>query len=209
MPPAIHVRWLPGLADYAATVAAMQDFTARRDAGTADEMWLLEHPPVYTLGLAGRPEHVLAPGAIPVVRTDRGGQVTYHGPGQLVAYTLIDLRRAGLSVRGLVLALEDAVIRTVAGWGISAAGRRDAPGVYVDGAKLASLGLRVRRGGSYHGLALNVAMDLAPFGRIDPCGHRGQAVTDLASLGVRRGVQDVGEALAAQLPASLARLRGG
>jgi lipoyl(octanoyl) transferase len=208
MPPAIRARWLPGLADYAATVAAMQDLTARRDADTADEVWLLEHPPVFTLGLAGRPGHVLAPGDIPVVRTDRGGQVTYHGPGQLVAYTLIDLRRAGLSVRGLVLALEDAVIRTVAGYGVSAAGRRDAPGVYVDGAKLASLGLRVRRGRSYHGLALNVAMDLAPFGRIDPCGHRGQAVTDLATLGVSRTVREVGDALAARLPESLARLRG-
>jgi lipoyl(octanoyl) transferase len=186
----------------------MQDFTARRDAGTADEVWLLEHPPVYTLGLAGRPEHVLAPGDVPVVRTDRGGQVTYHGPGQLVAYTLIDLRRAALSVRGLVLALEDAVIRAVAGYGVSAAGRRDAPGVYVDGAKLASLGLRVRRGGSYHGLALNVAMDLTPFSRIDPCGHRGQPVTDLATLGVSRSVGAVGDALAAQLPESLARLRG-
>jgi lipoyl(octanoyl) transferase len=208
MPQALGVRWLPGLADYAATVAAMQDFTARRDAATADEAWLLEHPPVYTLGLAGRPEHVLAPGDIPVVRTDRGGQVTYHGPGQLVAYTLVDLRRAGLSVRGLVLALEDAVIRTVAGYGVSAAGRRDAPGVYVDGAKLASLGLRVRRGGSYHGLALNVAMDLAPFGRIDPCGYRGQAVTDLATLGITRTVREVGDDLGAQLPESLARLRG-
>jgi lipoyl(octanoyl) transferase len=208
MPQALRVRWLPGLADYAATVAAMQDFTARRDAGTADEAWLLEHPPVYTLGLAGRPEHVLAPGDIPVVRTDRGGQVTYHGPGQLVAYTLVDLRRAGLSVRGLVLALEDAVIRTVAGYGVSAAGRRDAPGVYVDGAKLASLGLRVRRGGSYHGLALNVAMDLEPFRRIDPCGYRGQAVTDLATLGIRRTVRQVGDDLGAQLAESVARLRG-
>jgi lipoyl(octanoyl) transferase len=206
--PELAVRWLPGPADYAATVAAMQDFTARRGPATPDELWLLEHPPVYTLGLAGRPEHVLAAGDIPVLRTDRGGQVTYHGPGQLVAYVLLDLRRAGLSVRGLVVALEDAVIRTVAGYGVAAAGRRDAPGVYVDGAKLASLGLRVRRGGSYHGLALNVAMDLAPFTRIDPCGHRGQPVTDLASLGVQRRITDVGADLAALLPGSLHRLRG-
>jgi lipoyl(octanoyl) transferase len=186
----------------------MQDFTARRGPDTADELWLLEHPPVYTLGLAGRPEHVLAADGIPVVRTDRGGQVTYHGPGQLVAYTLLDLRRAGLSVRGLVLALEDAVIRTIAAYGVEAAGRREAPGVYVAGAKIASLGLRVRRGGSYHGLALNVAMDLAPYTRIDPCGYRGQPVTDLATLGVRRRVTDVGADLAAVLPTSLARLRG-
>jgi lipoyl(octanoyl) transferase len=208
MAPGVTVRWLPGRADYAATVAAMQDFTARRGPDTADELWLLEHPPVYTLGLAGRPEHVLAADGIPVIRTDRGGQVTYHGPGQLVAYTLLDLRRAGLSVRGLVLALEDAVIRTIAAYGVEAAGRREAPGVYVAGAKIASLGLRVRRGGSYHGLALNVAMDLAPYTRIDPCGYRGQPVTDLATLGVRRRVTDVGADLAAVLPTSLARLRG-
>jgi lipoyl(octanoyl) transferase len=208
MSPGLRVQWLDGPADYAATVAAMQAFTAGRNAGTPDELWLLEHPPVYTLGLAGRPAHVLSPGDIPVVRTDRGGQVTYHGPGQLVAYTLVDLRRGGLSVRGLVLALEEAVIRTVASYGIHATGRRDAPGVYVDGAKLASLGLRVRRGGSYHGLALNVAMDLAPFSRIDPCGYPGQAVTDLATLGVTRTVGEVGRDLAAVLPDCLARRRG-
>ncbi len=201
---ALLTRWLPVPADYAATVAAMQAFTAARTTTTPDELWLLEHPPVFTLGIAGRRAHVLDAGAIPVVATDRGGQVTYHGPGQLVAYPLIDVRRRGLTSRALVLALEDAVIRTVAAWGIAARGRRDAPGVYVGAAKLASIGLRIRRGGSYHGLALNVDLDLAPFGRIDPCGHPGQAVTDLRRLGVATTVRATGDALAELLPASLA-----
>jgi lipoyl(octanoyl) transferase len=201
---ALLTRWLPVPADYAATVAAMQAFTADRTASTPDELWLLEHPPVFTLGIAGRREHVLAAGDIPVVPTDRGGQVTYHGPGQLVAYPLLDVRRRGLTARGLVLALEDAIIRTVAGWGITARGRRDAPGVYVGDAKLASIGLRIRRGGSYHGIALNVELDLAPFARINPCGHPGQAVTDLRRLGVATTVRAAGDALAALLPASLA-----
>ncbi len=204
MTAALLTRWLPVPADYAATVAAMQAFTAGRTAGTPDELWLLEHPPVFTLGIAGRREHVLAAGDIPVVATDRGGQVTYHGPGQLVAYPLVDVRRRGLTARGLVLALEDAVIRTVATWGITARGRRDAPGVYVGDAKLASIGLRIRRGGSYHGLALNVDLDLAPFGRINPCGYPGQAVTDLRRLGAATTVRAAGDALAALLPASLA-----
>jgi lipoyl(octanoyl) transferase len=201
---ALLTRWLPVPADYAATVAAMQAFTAARTTTTPDELWLLEHPAVFTLGIAGRRAHVLDAGAIPVVATDRGGQVTYHGPGQLVAYPLIDVRRRGLTARGLVLALEDAVIRTVAAWGIAARGRRDAPGVYVGAAKLASIGLRIRRGGSYHGLALNVDLDLAPFGRIDPCGHPGQAVTNLRRLGVATTVRATGDALAELLPASLA-----
>ncbi len=209
MTTALLTRWLPAPADYAATVAAMQAFTAARTATTPDELWLLEHPPVFTLGIAGRREHVLDAGDIPVVATDRGGQVTYHGPGQLVAYPLVDVRRRGLSARGLVLALEDAVIRTVAAWGISAAGRRDAPGVYVGGAKLASIGLRIRRGGSYHGIALNVDLDLAPYGRINPCGHPGQAVTDLRRLGVATTVRAAGDALAARLPASLAAQAAG
>lgn len=204
MTTALLTRWLPGPADYAATVAAMQAFTADRNPATPDELWLLEHPPVFTLGIAGRREHVLDAGDIPVVATDRGGQVTYHGPGQLVAYPLVDVRRRGLTARGLVLALEDAVVRTVAAWGITARGRRDAPGVYVGDAKLASIGLRIRRGGSYHGIALNVDLDLAPFGRINPCGYPGQAVTDLRRLGVATTVRAAGDALAALLPASLA-----
>ncbi len=160
----------------------MQRFTDQRTAQTADELWFLEHPPVFTLGMAGRREHLLAPGAIPVVHTDRGGQVTYHGPGQLIVYALIDLRRAGLGVRDLVTALEQSVIRYLAGLGVAAAARREAPGVYVHEAKLASVGLRIRRGASYHGLALNVNMDLEPFGRINPCGYAGLRLTRLADL---------------------------
>lgn len=171
-----------GRVDYVATWQAMQQFTATRTPDTADEIWLLEHPPVFTLGMAGKSEHLLAPGDIAVVHADRGGQVTYHGPGQLVVYTLIDLRRAGLGVRDLVTGLERAVIRYVAGLGVSAAARREAPGVYVDGRKLASVGIRVRRGASYHGLALNVNLDLEPFSRINPCGFAGLPMTRLSDL---------------------------
>ncbi len=189
------VRWL-GRVKYESTCRAMQRFTDERDATTPDELWLLEHPPVFTLGMAADRAHVLAAGDIPVVQTDRGGQVTYHGPGQLVAYPLLDIRRAGLAVRALVMQLEQAVIDLAAGHGIQARGRRDAPGVYVEGAKLASLGLRVRRGASYHGVALNVDMDLEPFARINPCGMAGLAVTSLARLGVKASVESAGEEFA-------------
>ena len=189
------VRWL-GTVDYEPCCRAMQRFTDERDAATADEMWLLEHPPVFTLGMAADRSHVLAAGDIPVVQTDRGGQVTYHGPGQLVAYVLLDLRRLGLPVRALVTRLEQAVIGLAAAHGITAEGRRDAPGVYVQGRKLASLGLRVRRGASYHGLALNVDVDLAPFARINPCGMAGLAVTSLAELGIGGGVEAAGREFA-------------
>lgn len=171
-----------GLKPYEPVWRAMQRFTEERGANTPDEIWFVEHPPVFTLGLNAGREHLLAPGDIPVVQIDRGGQVTYHGPGQLVIYPLLDIRRRGIGVRQLVVALEDAVIDAVAGFGVRAAGRRDAPGVYVDGAKLASIGLRIRRGASYHGLALNVAVELEPFSRINVCGHRGLAVTRLADL---------------------------
>lgn len=187
--------WL-GRAEYAPTWRAMQSFTDARDARTPDEVWFLEHAPVFTQGLNGRPEHLLATGDIPVVGIDRGGQVTYHGPGQLVVYTMIDLRRRGIGVRDLVVALENAVVALAAGHGITAAGRRDAPGVYVDGRKLASLGLRVRRGCSYHGLALNVDMDLEPFRRINPCGMAGLAMTQLAAEGASMDVHDVALELA-------------
>ena len=183
-------RWL-GRADYASTWRAMQSFTDERDAATPDEIWFLEHAPVFTQGLNGRQEHLLAPGDIPVVGIDRGGQVTYHGPGQLVIYPLIDLRRLRIGVRELVVALETAVIGLVAAHGITAAGRRDAPGVYVEGRKLASLGLRIRRGCSYHGMALNVDMDLEPFGRINPCGMAGLEMTQLAALGIAGDVNDI------------------
>jgi len=171
-----------GLAPYEPTWRAMQRFTDDRDPSTPDEIWMLEHPPVFTLGLNASREHLLSPGDIPVVQIDRGGQVTYHGPGQLVIYPLIDLRRHALGVRQLVVALENAIIAYVAELGVVAVGSRDAPGVYVDGAKLASIGLRIRRGASYHGLALNVSLELQPFERINVCGHRGLAVTRLADL---------------------------
>ncbi|HUG97718.1 MAG TPA: lipoyl(octanoyl) transferase LipB [Gammaproteobacteria bacterium] len=174
-----------GQVDYEPTWRAMQDFAETRDAAAADEIWFLEHPPVFTLGLNGSREHLLDPGDIPVVQVDRGGQVTYHGPGQLVVYPLLDLGRSGLGVRALVCALERAVIRCVAGYGIEANGNRAAPGVYVAGRKLASIGLRIRRNCSYHGLALNVDMDLEPFRRINPCGFRNLEVTQLAALGAR------------------------
>jgi len=171
-----------GLVAYEPTWRAMQEFTDRRDASTCDEIWFAEHPPVFTLGLNAGREHVLAPGDIPVVPIDRGGQVTYHGPGQLLIYPLLDLRRKQLGARDLVVALEQTIIAYAAGFGIAAVGRRDAPGVYVDGAKLASIGLRIRRGASYHGLALNVALDLEPFQRINVCGYPGLTVTRLADL---------------------------
>jgi lipoyl(octanoyl) transferase len=169
-----------GLAEYEPTWRAMQRFTDERDNSTPDEIWFVEHPPIFTLGLNASREHLLRPGDIPVVQIDRGGQVTYHGPGQLVVYPLIDLRRRPLGVRELVVALENAIIGYVAELGVTAMGLREAPGVYVDGAKLASVGLRIRRGASYHGLALNVSLDLQPFERINVCGHRGLAVTRLA-----------------------------
>jgi lipoyl(octanoyl) transferase len=184
---------------YEPTWRAMQVFTDARGPDTPDEIWFLEHPPVFTLGLNGNRAHVLAPGDIPVVQIDRGGQVTYHGPGQLVVYPLLDLRRLGLGVRELVTALENAVIRTAASWGVTAAARRDAPGVYVDGRKLASLGLRIRRGSSYHGLAFNVSMDLEPFRRINPCGFANLEVTDLATLGGSPSLREVAKRLAPEL----------
>jgi len=189
------VRWL-GRVEYAPVWRGMQDFTDVRGAATPDEVWFLEHTPVFTQGLNGRPEHLLATGDIPVVGIDRGGQVTYHGPGQLVVYALIDLRRRRIGVRELVVGLENAVIALAARHGIAAAGRRDAPGVYAGARKLASLGLRVRRGCSYHGLALNVDMDLEPFGRINPCGMAGLAMTQLSEFGVTTDVHHVARSLA-------------
>jgi lipoyl(octanoyl) transferase len=192
-----------GVTDYEPTWRAMQRFTDARDAGSEDELWLTEHPPVYTLGLAGRREHVLRDSGIALIKVDRGGQVTYHGPGQLVAYTLVDLKRARLAVRDMVRCLEGAVIEWLATHDIVAAGKVDAPGVYVDGAKIAALGLRVRRHSTYHGLAVNVAMNLAPFNDIDPCGYPGLRVTQLADLGVTRTVAQAGEELAPFLRAKL------
>jgi len=182
---------------------AMQHFTEQRSETSHDELWLVEHPALFTVGLNGKAEHLLNPGEIPVVPVDRGGQVTYHGPGQIVVYLLLDLRRLQIGVRQLVMMMEQAIIALLAGYGISASARRDAPGVYVGGAKIASLGLRIRRGCSYHGLALNVAMDLHPFSRINPCGYPGLAVTQLRDLGVDESPAVVAEKLLAILADTL------
>ena len=195
-------RWL-GRVEYEPTLRAMQRFTDERGPATEDELWLLEHPPVFTLGMAADPTHVLAAGDIPVIQTDRGGQVTYHGPGQLVVYPLLDVRRLGINVRNLIMRLEQSVIDLLQPHGIEAAGRRDAPGVYVDGRKLASVGMRIRRGASYHGLALNVDMDLSPFSRINPCGMTGMEVTQLRELNVGGSVEAVGRELAMRLESLL------
>lgn len=188
-----------GRQNYIPVFEAMKSFTAARGPATPDEIWLVEHPPVFTQGLAGKPEHLLATGDIPVVQTDRGGQVTYHGPGQVVMYPLIDVRRRHLGVRPLVNRLEQSVINLLAEMGIRAGTRPDAPGVYVNGAKIASLGLRIRHGCSYHGLSLNVAMDLEPFQRINPCGFSDMPITQLQALGIDRPPDQVALALAHQL----------
>ena len=192
------LRWL-GRAEYEPTWRAMQALTDQRDPQTRDEIWFLEHPPVFTLGMNAAREHVLAPGDIPLVQIDRGGQVTYHGPGQLVVYPLLDLRRNSLGVRQLVVGLENGIIALLASRNIVAVGRRDAPGIYVEGRKLASIGLRIRRGCSYHGLAFNIAMDLEPFRRINPCGYRGLEVIDLRTLGVSLELREVAGLLAPHL----------
>ena len=177
---------------------AMRACTAARDADSADQIWLVQHPPVYTQGQAGKPEHLLAPGDIPVIQIDRGGQITYHGPGQTVMYLLLDLRRAGIGIRALVSLIEESVIGYLQELGIRAQSRIDAPGVYVDGKKIASLGLRVRGGCTYHGVALNVDMDLEPFSRINPCGLVGMQMTQLRDLGVALDADAAGTALAAR-----------
>lgn len=184
-----------GRVEYAPTWRAMQDFTAQRTAGTPDEIWLLEHPPVYTQGQAGKAEHLIAATDIPVVPIDRGGQITYHGPGQILAYVLVDLRRRGYGIRELVTRLEQAVIDLLAAHGVTAARLAGAPGVYVDGAKIAALGLRVRHGCTYHGLALNVDMDLRPFAAINPCGYAGMRVTQCRDSGVKLSMAEAGQAL--------------
>lgn len=196
--PDVAVRRL-GVCDYTPVWEAMREFTATRTPSTPDEIWLLEHAPVYTLGLNAHREHVPAPRDIPVVHTDRGGQVTYHGPGQVVAYVLLDLRRRALGVRQLVSALEQSVIGLLADYAIGAHARRDAPGVYVDGAKIAALGLRVRQGCCYHGLSLNVAMDVEPYSRIHPCGYPDLQVTDMRTLGVVAETSQVADRLIAHL----------
>jgi len=192
--PDCRVREL-GRQPYEPVWRAMQHFTDQRTEATVDELWLVEHDPVFTLGQAGKPEHVLLPGDIPVVQVDRGGQVTYHGPGQLVVYPLLDLRRLNLGVRDLVCGIEQAVIDVLADWNIEAERRAGAPGLYVADAKVMAIGLRVRRGCSFHGLALNVAMDLEPFHRINPCGFQGLRVTSMLDLGGPSGLAPVKPAL--------------
>ncbi|GHD52388.1 lipoyl(octanoyl) transferase [Marinobacter persicus] len=196
-----------GRQPYTETWEAMKAFTASRDEHTIDELWCLEHPPVYTQGQAGKAEHILLPGDIPVVQVDRGGQVTYHGPGQLVIYLLINLSRRKLGVRALVDDIEQAIVATLAEREISAAPRPDAPGVYVDGAKIASLGLRVRRGCSFHGLALNVAMDMEPFSRINPCGYAGMPMCQVRDFQPSATVAELESRLVAQLASRLGRER--
>jgi lipoyl(octanoyl) transferase len=191
----VKVRRL-GRVAYEPTWRAMQAFNAARTDATGDELWLVEHPPVFTLGLAGRREHVLDPGDIPVVATDRGGQVTYHGPGQAVAYALLDVRRARIGVKELVRRLEEGAVGVLAGYGLRGERRPGMPGVYLDGAKIAAVGLRIARGCSYHGIAVNADVDLAPFARIDPCGYPGLASTRLADHGVRDSIDAVQQKLA-------------
>ena len=188
-----------GLTEYEPVWRDMQRFTDTRDDDTRDEIWFTQHEPVFTLGVNAAREHLLAPGDIPVIQIDRGGQVTYHGPGQLMIYPLVDIRRGGIGVRDLVTALEQSVVDLVADFGIDAANKCDAPGVYVDGSKLASVGLRIRRGASFHGMALNVDVDLEPFSRINPCGFENLEVTDLARLGVEHDLDAVRDKLLPQL----------
>ncbi len=192
-----------GRAEYLPTWQAMRAFTAARTSDTPDEIWLCEHPPVFTLGLAGKPEHLLRDIGIPVVKIDRGGQITYHGPGQVVAYLLLDLRRAGLTVKSLVARMEQAAIDLLAEEGVAAERLTGAPGVYVDSAKVAALGLKVKSGCCYHGLALNVDMDLTPFAAINPCGYAGLRVTQWRELCRPADAQQVGERLAAHLERAL------
>ena len=194
----VVVRTL-GMQDYEPLWRGMQQFTESRSPLSPDEIWFTEHPPIFTLGLNANRDHLLAPGEIPVIQVDRGGQVTYHGPGQLMIYPLIDLKRASLGVRDLVTALEQSVIDLVAEHGIAAASRKDAPGVYVEGKKIASVGLRVRRGASYHGMALNIDVDLEPFSRINPCGFSDLEVIDLTTLGIDAAPADIQAQVQARL----------
>ncbi len=200
--PDIQIRHL-GVRDYVEVMEAMQHFTAKRDPSTPDAIWTVEHPPVFTLGQAGRREHLLNPGQIAVVQSDRGGQVTYHGPGQAVFYSLLDLRRHGLGIRALVSLLENAAIELLTDYGIGAEARQDAPGVYVEGRKIAALGIRVRRGCCYHGLSLNVDMNLEPFRRINPCGYAGLEVTQLSAFGVDCDMAAIRSQMIAHLRAAL------
>lgn len=190
----INLKYL-GLSEYEPVWRAMQEFTNQRNQDTTDELWMVEHPPVFTQGQAGKPEHVLNPGDIPIIQVDRGGQVTYHGPGQIVIYPLIDLKRHKIGIRALVNGIEQALINTMAEYGVIAKRKEKAPGVYVDGKKIASLGLRVRKGCTFHGLAFNIRMDLEPFQRINPCGYKGLEATQLSELQSTAELEKVQEQL--------------
>ncbi len=198
-PPPLLVRKRPGLSDYVPVWHAMRDFTRERHETTPDEVWLVQHPPVFTLGLAGKREHLITPSSIPLVQVDRGGQITYHGPGQIVLYLLLDLRRHRLSVKRLVALMEQSLIDLLATQGISAERQAGAPGVYVQGEKIAALGLRIQKGCCYHGLSLNVDMDLAPFQFINPCGYAGLAVTRTTDLGIEAPLETLERALVEHL----------
>ena len=198
-----------GRSEYRVTWDAMRDFTHQRQSETPDQLWLTEHPPVFTQGLNGRAEHVLDSGDIPLIQVDRGGQVTYHGPGQLIIYCLLDLNRLGLGVKGLVALIEQAIIDLLNGYGIDAHTRDGAPGVYVEQAKIAALGLRIRKGCCYHGLSVNVGMDLEPFSRINPCGYQGLVVTQMREFGVNDSVEQVGYRLAEILTGNLIEKESG
>lgn len=202
----VKIRYA-GLVDYVSTWQAMKDFTIARTEGTPDEIWLLQHPPVYTQGIAGKPEHLLYNDGIIVVRTDRGGQITYHGPGQIVAYLLLDIRRLKLGVRELVRKMEGGVVDLLQDYRVEAEGRVDAPGVYVGGAKIAALGLKIKNGYCYHGLALNVDMDLSPFAAINPCGYPGLQVTQTRDLGIADGLEILSSKLADKLQMRLGEAR--
>ena len=201
-PPVIHAL---GLVEYQPTWDAMKQFTAERVPETRDEIWLVQHPPTYTQGLAGKPEHLLHPTGIPIIRIDRGGQITYHGPGQIIAYLLLDLRRWKITVRELVRLMEQAAIDLLGEFGVAAQGCEDAPGVYVGDVKIASLGLKIKHGCCYHGLALNVDMDLTPFSNINPCGHAGLRVTQCRELGITAGIGELQAQLSQNLVHGLQR----
>lgn len=194
-----------GLSDYQSTWQAMKTFTDSRTAQSQDQIWLLQHPPVFTQGIAGKPEHLLNAHGIPLIRTDRGGQITYHGPGQIIAYLLLDIRRLKLTVRELVRRMENAVIDVLKTYHIPAAGRVEAPGVYVDDAKIAALGLKIRKNYCYHGIALNIDMDLTPFSYINPCGYTGLRVTQMKDLGVSSTLEMISLQLASQLQEKLSK----
>lgn len=198
----LKLRYL-GVQDYLISWQAMSDFTNRRDANSVDEIWLVEHPAVFTQGLAGKPEHLLGQSDIPVVQSDRGGQITYHAPGQLVVYLLIDLRRSTLNVRALVTIIEESIINLLADYNVLAVAKTDAPGVYIEGKKIASLGLKIRKGCSFHGLALNVDMDLSPFLQINPCGYAGLEMTQCKAQGITLSVTELGPLLVAKMNTKL------